>query len=206
MQDLCCNETDFVRRAAAAQPHLMWFLGAGASRTAGMPTASDIIWDLKRSYYCLHENQDLKKHNVNNPAIRAKIQSYLSAKGFPDDGASEEYSFYFARTFGEDLAQQQRYIAEALSSNKIVLNVGHRALAAMLDAGLARVIFGANFDEVVECAYAAVSNKVLTAFHLEGSYAALDALNAEKYPLLRQSARRFSISKPKEPPRRSDPE
>jgi hypothetical protein len=29
-----------------------WFPGAGASRTAGLPTATDIIQDLKRRSYC----------------------------------------------------------------------------------------------------------------------------------------------------------
>lgn len=183
MQDFCCSETDFVRRAAAVQTRLMWFLGAGASRTAGMPTAADIIWDLKRRYYCLHENQDLQAHDVNNPTVRVKIQDYIASKGFPPPGSLEEYGFYFTLTFGTDLAEQQRYIADVLSPDKIALNIGHRALAALLDAGLARVIFGSNFDEVVERAYAFVAGKVLTAFHLEGSYAALDALNAERYPL-----------------------
>jgi hypothetical protein len=181
--DLCCNETDFIRRAAASLPRLMWFLGAGASRTAGMPTAGDIIWDLKRRYYCLHENQDLQAHNVNNQAVRAKIQGYMASKGFPPAGSPEEYAFYFTLTFGDDLAGQQRYIADLLSPDKIALNIGHRALGAMLESGHARVIFGTNFDEVVERAYAFVSGKVLTGFHLEGSYAALDALNAERYPL-----------------------
>jgi hypothetical protein len=55
--------------------------------------------------------------------------------------------------------------------------------AALLDAGLSRVVFGTNFDEVLERAYAIVAAKTLTAFHLEGAYAALDALNAEEYPL-----------------------
>jgi hypothetical protein len=107
----------------------------------------------------------------------------MVSKGFPPAGSPDEYAFYFALTFGDDLAEQQRYIADILRPDRISLNVGHRALAAMLDASLARVIFGSNFDEVVERAYAAVSGKVLTAFHLEGSYAALDALNAERYPL-----------------------
>jgi hypothetical protein len=183
MQDICCEETEFVRRAAALLPHLMWFLGAGASRTAGMPTASDIIWDLKRRYYCLHENQDLQAHNVNNQIIRAKIQDYMAGKGFPPLGSPDEYAFYFSLTFGSDLAEQQRYIADVLNPDKTTLNTGHRALAALLEAGLARVLFGSNFDEVVERAFAFVAGKVLTAFHLEGSYAALDALNAERYPL-----------------------
>ena len=35
-----------------------WFLGAGASRSAGLPTATDMIWDLKRRYYCQQENEE----------------------------------------------------------------------------------------------------------------------------------------------------
>jgi hypothetical protein len=162
MQSLCCNEIDFIRRAAAVQPHLMWFLGAGASRTAGMPTATDIIWDLKRRYYCLHENQDLKVHNVNNQTVRAKIQSYMASRGFPPAGSPDEYAFYFALTFGDHLAEQQCYIADALQPDRIALNVGHRALAAMLDAGLARVVFSSNFDEVVERAYRELSRDTIT--------------------------------------------
>jgi len=161
----------------------MWFLGAGASRTAGMPTAADIIWDLKRRYYCLHENQDLKSHSVNSQIVRAKIQDYVESKGFPPAGSPDEYGFYFSLTFGDDLAAQQQYIADAVDPRKIALNVGHRVLGALLEAGSARVIFSSNFDEVVERSYASVSTGVLTAFHLEGSYAALDALNAERYPL-----------------------
>jgi hypothetical protein len=58
----------------------MWFLGAGTSHTAGMPTATDIIWDLKRKYYCLQENQTIQTHGINNKAVRGKIQSYMDSK------------------------------------------------------------------------------------------------------------------------------
>ena len=183
MQDYCCSEPEFIRRASSVLPRLLWFLGAGASRTAGMPTAADIIWDLKRRYYCLHEDQDLQAHNVNNQGVRARLQSYMDSRGFPAAGSAEEYTFYFSLTFGDDLPGQQRYIAELLHPDKISLNIGHRVLAALLEAGLSRVVFGTNFDEVLERAYAVVAAKPLTAFHLEGAYAALDALNAEQYPL-----------------------
>jgi hypothetical protein len=183
MQDYCCSEPEFIRRATPVLSRLLWFLGAGASRTAGMPTATDIIWDLKRRYYCLHENQDLLAHNVNNQAVRAKLQSYMDSKGFASGGSAEEYAFYFSLTFGDDLAGQQRYIAELLHPEKISLNIGHRVLAALLEAGFSRVVFATNFDEVLERAYAFVAAKTLTAFHLEGAYAALNALNAEQYPL-----------------------
>ncbi len=162
---------------------LMWFLGAGTSRTAGMPTATDIIWDLKRKYYCLQENQDLQAHDINNQAIRWKIQNYVDSKGFPALWSSEEYSFYFDLTFGKDYSLQQQYISDQLDSQKISLNIGHRVLAAILEMGLAKVVFTTNFDEVIETAYSAVTGKSLTTFHLEGAYAALDALNSERFPI-----------------------
>lgn len=105
-----CSEESFLGDFVQNARQLMWFLGAGTSRTAGMPTATDITWDLKRRYYCLHENQDLQTHDINNRAIRRKIQDYLDSKGFPALRTPEEYSFYFDLTFGEDHLSQQRYI------------------------------------------------------------------------------------------------
>ncbi len=96
----------------------MWFLGAGVSRSAGMPTATDIIWDLKRRYYCLKENQDFQSHGTNNQAIKRKIQEYMDSKGFPAEGSPEEYSFYFDLTFGKDYDRQQTYISDQLDSEK----------------------------------------------------------------------------------------
>lgn len=178
-----CSEQDFLSHFVQNAPQLMWFLGAGTSRTAGMPTATDIIWDLKRKYYCIHENQDLQTHDISNQAIRRNIQNYLDSKAFPPLHAPEEYSFYFALTFEDDHSSQQRYISSQLDSQKISLNIGHRVLAAFLEMGLARVVFTTNFDEVVESAFSAVTDKCLPVFHLEGAYATLDALNAEQFPI-----------------------
>jgi hypothetical protein len=161
----------------------MWFLGAGTSRSAGLPTATDIIWDLKRRYYCLHENQDLQSHDINNSAIKQKIQAYMDSKGFPDLWSPEEYSFYFDLIFSNDDQAQQRYIHEALAYDKVSLNMGHRVLAGLMEMGQARIVFTTNFDEVIETAFAEVTGKNLSSFHLEGSYAALDALNVEHFPL-----------------------
>lgn len=177
------SESVFLGQYLQNAQHLMWFLGAGSSRSAGLPTATDIIWDLKRRYYCLHENQDIHSHDINNKTIRQKIQAYMDSKGFPRQGDPNEYPFYFEMTFGGDVEAQQKYIFEALSPLKVSLNIGHRALGALLEMGLARIIFTTNFDEVVENAYTTVSGKSLPVFHLDGSYAALTALNAERLPL-----------------------
>lgn len=161
----------------------MWFLGAGVSRTAGIPSAMDIIWDLKRKYYCLQENQDLEKHKTNSNPIRQKIQTYLEGKGFPSLGSDEEYSFYFDLTFASDYASQQKYISELVNPSNLSLSIGQRVFAGLLDMSLIRIVFTTNFDNVIETAFSQITGKTLSAFHLEGSYAALDALNNEKFPI-----------------------
>jgi len=177
------SEIAFFQHYVKNAPHLMWFLGAGTSRSAGLPTATDIIWDLKQKFYCLHENQDLQSHDINNKAIKSKIQAYMDSKGFPSLWSQEEYSFYFDLTFGNDNKAQQQYIHQALANDKVSLNIGHRVLAALIEMEKARIVFTTNFDEVIEMAFAEVAGKSLPSFHLEGSYAALDALNAERFPI-----------------------
>lgn len=177
------SDSDFIARYVQNASQIMWFLGAGTSRTAGLPTATDIIWDLKRKYYCRQENQDIQHHDINNDSIKRKIQSYMDSKCFPALWSAEEYSFYFDLTFNTDHSEQQKYLNAQLAADKISLNIGHRVMAALLEMGKAKLIFTTNFDTVLEQAYAEVTGKNLTTFHLEGAYAALEALNAENFPV-----------------------
>ena len=177
------TDNEFYQQFLQNAQHMMWFLGAGTSRSAGLPTATDIIWDLKHHYYCLHENQDYQKHDINNHAIKNKIQSYMESQGFPHLWSPEEYSFYFDLTFGNDYEAQRKYLLEALASSKVSLNIGHRVLAALIETKQAKVIYTTNFDDVIETAFSTVSGKHLPVFHLEGSYAALSALNSEDFPI-----------------------
>lgn len=135
------TEQVFLRDIAQNAPGCMWLLGAGTSRSARLPTATDVTWDLKRKLYCRLQNQDIQAHDINNKSIRAKIQSYLDSQGYPALNDPSEYSFYFELMFGSDYAAQQTYLAAALSSNKVSLNIGHRALAAMMRMGSARLVF-----------------------------------------------------------------
>lgn len=176
------KEIDFRQHVSQTGKQLMWFLGAGASRSSGLPTATDLTWDLKLRYYCAQENQDVVAHDVSNRSVQARIQAYMDSRGFPPLWDPAEYSFYFELVFGKDYAAQQKYLNTALATENISSTIGHRALAALLHLGLARIIFTSNFDEVVESAYASIAGKNLTTFHLEGSYAALEALNAERFP------------------------
>lgn len=176
-------DTELILRFIQNAPRIMWFLGAGTSRTAGMPTATDIIWDLKQRYYCIEENQDIQSHDINNENIKRNIQGYLDSKDFPTLGSPEEYSFYFDLIFKTDYSEQQKYLSAQLSGDKISLNIGHRVIAALLEMKKAPMVFTTNFDTVIERAYAAVTGKDLAAFHLEGSYAALEALDSGNLPI-----------------------
>lgn len=183
LDDITLPEQKFIARFARDAAHIMWFLGAGTSRSAGMPTATDLIWDLKRRYYCLHENQSISDHDISNKSIQGRIQSFFDGRGCPAIWAAEEYPYYFELNFGDDYEAQQKYIFEQLAPDKISANIGHRALAALMGDGTAKVVFTTNFDEVIETAFSEVMTRNLSAYHLEGSYAALDALNADRFPL-----------------------
>jgi hypothetical protein len=103
--DVVTAGIDQLIQACAAQPErFMWFLGAGASRTANMPTAGDLIWELKLRQYCREENQDIQRHDVANRQVRERVQAYFDGKGAPQPSEPNEYSFFFEQAFGADLA------------------------------------------------------------------------------------------------------
>ena len=183
LEDIVLSEKKFIANFVQNSAQIMWFLGAGISRSAGMPTATDLIRDLKFRYYCLHENQNISNHDISNKAIQSRVQAFFDSKGCPPIWSSDEYSYYFSLNFEDDYEAQQKYIFEKLSPEKISTNIGHRALAAFMGDGVTKAVFTTNFDEVIETAFSEVMSSNLTAFHLEASYASLDALNSERFPL-----------------------
>jgi hypothetical protein len=177
------DQAELTGLIAQRPQNFAWFIGAGASRTAGLPTATDIIWYMKRRYYRQEENQDVSEQDAQHDAVKAKIQAFMDARGFPRPWSEGEYSAYFDRIFGDNKERQRRFLSAILSEDKVTLSVGNRVLAAMLAAGFTRLVFTTNFDTMVERAYAEVSRRSLAAFHLEGSHSAIRALNNEEYPL-----------------------
>lgn len=166
----------------ARPQNMAWFLGAGASRSAGLPSATDILWDLKRHYYCREESQEITRQDIQNDAVRARIQTFMESRGFPAEWADGEYETYFEKLFGDEKEKQQRYLLNVLSDDKVTLTSGHRVLGAMMTLGLCRVGFTTNFDNVVEKAAAFMGGQALNAYHLEGAHNAKQALDNEEYP------------------------
>jgi hypothetical protein len=61
---------------------IMWFLGAGASRAAGIKTAGDMIWEFKRNLYCSEKKQALSVvSDLGDPVVRRKLQAHFDANG-----------------------------------------------------------------------------------------------------------------------------
>lgn len=173
----------FISHYILNAPQIMWFLGAGTSRSAGMPSATDIIWDLKRRVYCQKENQFITDNELSNEAIRLKIQSYFNDQNCPPIWSEEEYAFFFKLALGDNPELHQKYLEDKLNKELISINSGHRILASLIALKQARLVFTTNFDDVIENAYANITGNNLHAFNLNGSYAALNALNNEMFPI-----------------------
>jgi hypothetical protein len=177
------TQGDFVGAFSARPQNFAWFLGSGTSRAAGLPTAADLLWDMKRRYYCREESQDISTQDAQSEAVRERIQSFMESRGFPPEGADDEYPSYFHKIFADDKERQRQYLKGILAEDKIKLSVGSRVFGALLAGGFSRVAFTTNFDGVVETALADVAGQALSAYHLEGSRAAVQALNNEEFPL-----------------------
>jgi NAD-dependent SIR2 family protein deacetylase len=179
------NLSDFLRLYEIRSPNIMWFLGAGASAAAGIPTAFNMIWDFKRSLYCSTQKVSVNSClDLGNVALRAKFQQYFDSTGkFPPENSDEEYAFYFRATYPNE-QDRRRYIDRMVSSASP--SYGHLALAALLKLDKARLMWTTNFDRMVEDATVTVlgsSGKLVTAT-LDSSQIAIQALNEGRWPLL----------------------
>jgi hypothetical protein len=177
------NQSELTDLFISRPQNFGWFLGAGASRMSGLPTATDIIWDLKRRFYCREENQEISRQDVQSSAVKSRIQSFMDSRGFPPLWADQEYTTYFEKIFGDDRERQRNYLRGILAEDKVTLTVGNRIIGALLTSGLSRIAYTTNFDTVVERAVAEVSGHSLSAYHLEGPAAASQALANEQYPI-----------------------
>jgi len=107
---------EFLRVYAVRAPNLMWFLGAGTSASAGIPTASALIWQFKRTLYCAAQHVSVKScEDLSSASVRGKLQAYFDAIGtFPPENSPDEYAFYFESTYG-DAADRRAVIDKYVS-------------------------------------------------------------------------------------------
>ncbi len=176
---------EFLRILPIRAPNVAWFLGAGASASAGLPTAGDLIWQFKRGLYCAAQKVSLATcEDLGSFAVRSRLQAYLDqTKRFPAAGAPEEYSSFFEATY-PDAADRRRYIDRMLQIGKPAF--GHHVLAALMRLDKVRLVWTTNFDRLVEDASAVAlgtTGKLVVAT-LDSNDIALQAMNEGRWPLL----------------------
>lgn len=175
----------FLRQYEIRSPNVMWFLGAGASAAAGIPTAYNMIWDFKRLLFCSAQKIPLAAcADIGGSPLRQRIQQYFNAAGgHPPEDSQEEYSHYFSLAY-PDVRDRRAYIERKVANSSP--SYGHLALATLLKIDKARLIWTTNFDRMVEDAAIEIfgsSGKLVTAT-IESADIAMAAINAGRWPVL----------------------
>jgi NAD-dependent SIR2 family protein deacetylase len=138
---------------------LLVFLGAGASMSSGMPSATQCIWEWKRSIF-LTNNPGLERQfdELSLPSVRQRIQRWLDAQQrFPKEGAPDEYSVFIEECYtrGDD---RRRYFQDWVKAANPGL--GYQLLAELAKRRLVGSVWTTNFDGLV--ARAATAHGVTT--------------------------------------------
>lgn len=144
------SEAQFIREfAVAPDASFIFFLGAGTSRTSGIPTANEMIWLFKRAIYCSINNINIEAFkDLTNPYIQQIIDVWIkSQKEHKDIKWEKEYSHFFEAAYPtKDRRREfiERYVRQANPS------IGYRCMGALIKSGKIRDIFTTNFDTLVE--------------------------------------------------------
>ena len=175
---------DFARRFSMRARSLMWFLGAGSSAAAGVPTAMDMIWEFKRTLFV---SQRRGSHqtvaDLSQPVVRDQIQGHIdSMEQSPTPGAPDEYARLFEAAYPAE-KDRQTFLHAKLAGAKP--SYGHMALATLMHAELVRIVWTTNFDALVADACAKVydTTGALTTADLDAPNLAEQVIVGERWPL-----------------------
>ena len=178
---------EFLRLYPIRAPHLMWFLGAGASAGAGIPTAWDMIWEFKRLIYCTETHVSAARcENLSDERLRRRIQKYFDDQPpgqYPEENDSREYEVYFQKAWPHE-SDRRSYIDSAVTRGGE--SFGQLCLAGLLRCNRANVVWTTNFDHLLEDACAKVygTTKSLTHANLDNPQVAISAINQSRWPVL----------------------
>lgn len=188
LQELKLDLTEFLNLFPHRGPHIMWFLGAGASVGAGLPTAGTLTWEFKRAIYCNAQRLPPSRFpDLYEPAFQRLVQSFFDSKsGLPQLGEDEEYSAYF-EAYLPDERDRRRFLEARLQGCKP--SYGHLCFAALMSLGRIRLAWTTNFDQLIEkaCSYPMISElraRSLAVAGLDQSDKASDLIRDEAWPLL----------------------
>ncbi len=174
---------DFARRFSLRSANLMWFLGAGASASAGLPTAIDMVWEFKQKLFVSQRRGSLRAvSDLSHPTVRDRLQAHIDSLGLPPSGAPDEYAALFESVYPAE-SDRQKFLDAKLAGAKP--SYGHMALAVLMRAELTRIVWTTNFDALIADACACVfgTTSALTTASLDAPDLAEQAVSAERWPV-----------------------
>lgn len=175
---------DFVRRFALRANKLMWFLGAGASASSGIPTAGDMIWEFKQQLFVTQRKVSLRSvMDLSDPYIKSRIRTFVeSLPDVPPEGSADEYAALFEKAYPSE-ADRRTYIDSKVKGGKP--SYGHIALATLMRAQMAHLVWTTNFDPLVADACAKVYDGTghLTTIALGEPELAGQAIHEGRWPI-----------------------
>jgi NAD-dependent protein deacetylases, SIR2 family len=153
-----------------------WFLGAGASASAGIPTGYSMILDFKKRLFCQLTKISLREVDSNDPLWQQRIDMFFSKRSeLPAPNDPTEYAKAFEAVY--PTAEGRRiYIEKAVTMG--TPSYAHRALASLLTTRRIPCVFTTNFDQLVEIATTLTDQLVPTTERANLTTAAID--NAER--------------------------
>jgi hypothetical protein len=175
---------DFARRFSMRSASLMWFLGAGASASAGVPTASDMVWEFKQQLFISQRRVSPQAvSDLASPAVRVQLQAHIDSLGnLPRAGASDEYAALFEAVYPSE-GDRRAYLDSKMAGVKP--SYGQLALAAFMHAQLTRLVWTTNFEPLIADACAKVFDTTgsLTSVALDAPDLAAQRLADERWPV-----------------------
>lgn len=162
----------------------MWLLGAGASASSGIPTASDMIWDFKQRLFVTERKASVQSvADLSDPNIRSKLQNFVTTLAdAPVADSPDEYACLFEKAFPSE-SDRRAYIDAKVKGGKA--SYGHIALAALMKAGFSRLVWTTNFDPLIADACAKVYDGTgyLTSCSLGEPDLAAEAILEGRWPI-----------------------
>ena len=175
---------DFARRFSLRNANLMWFLGAGSSAAAGIPTATDMVWEFKQTLFVSQRRASPKSvSDLSNPAVRSQLQAHIDSSGtLPVAGAPDEYAALFEAVYPAE-ADRRLYLDSKMAGAKP--SYGHLALATLMRAKLARLVWTTDFDPLMADACAKVYDGTgyLTTVALDAPDLAKQSIAEGRWPI-----------------------
>jgi NAD-dependent SIR2 family protein deacetylase len=175
---------DFARRFSLRAKNLMWLLGAGASASAGIPTAWDMVWEFKQRLFISQRRVSPQTvADLSNPVVRSQLQAHIDSSGaMPPFGDPNEYAALFEAVYPAE-ADRRAYLDAKMAGAKP--SYGHLAIASMMRAQLTRLVWTTNFDPLVADACAKVYDGTgpLTTVALDAPDLAAQLISDGRWPI-----------------------